>query len=133
MGPRRWSRGRVGADRRLVRIARRLQWGHGDGAVEEAATQTRCAATWRLQWGHGDGAVEEGQRARWNDCKFTASMGPRRWSRGRVGASAKPALVSSASMGPRRWSRGRGKADQLGDKLAFGFNGATAMEPWKRA
>ena len=58
MGPRRWSRGRV----RPLLVAEpgvRLQWGHGDGAVEERALPvSRDTST--LQWGHGDGAVEEG-------------------------------------------------------------------------
>ena len=37
-----------------------LQWGHGDGAVEEIrlAAKIGPARDW-LQWGHGDGAVEE--------------------------------------------------------------------------
>ena len=156
MGPRRWSRGRGHAiaavrpsprwlqwghgdgaveERRLVaHLASRrntLQWGHGDGAVEERWPH-RCAAgqsgfngatamepwkshgslasvavTVRLQWGHGDGAVEE-LRSRPSERPRTgASMGPRRWSRGRAQATDHPSR--RASMGPRRWSRGRGR------------------------
>ena len=63
MGPRRGSRGR-GSTRRDSAHAKKLQWGHGEGAVEEARA---CALTehgQRLQWGHGEGAVEErAQRA----------------------------------------------------------------------
>ena len=138
----------------------------------------------QLQWGHGDGAVEEDEAA----CTISlavheASMGPRRWSRGREvasrddgsasltgfnGATAmepwksseprlRPSVATVASMGPRRWSRGRADAScqilQLPpNRLQWGhgdgaveehdailwsagggrcFNGATAMEPWK--
>ena len=36
-----------------------LQWGHGDGAVEEAPPAGLSVPETALQWGHGDGAVEE--------------------------------------------------------------------------
>ena len=36
----------------------RLQWGHGDGAVEWSWGLASSAFFSRLQWGHGDGAVE---------------------------------------------------------------------------
>jgi len=62
-----------------------------------------------LQWGHGDGAVEE-----------------RKWSK-------KKSARAIASMGPRRWSRGRGEAVSRGEQVVSRFNGATAMEPWKRS
>jgi len=64
---------------------RSLQWGHGDGAVEEKRGQERPGTSIPLQWGHGDGAVEESPRSRPSWCALPASMGPRRWSRGRVG------------------------------------------------
>jgi len=60
-----------------------LQWGHGDGAVEEAGVAGVTPGTFRLQWGHGDGAVEEAL------------------------------MLTQVSACSR-------------------FNGATAMEPWKR-
>ncbi len=62
-----------------------------------------------LQWGHGDGAVEEPDRL----------------------ARAVPGRV--ASMGPRRWSRGRGPRMSRSRANRESFNGATAMEPWKRS
>ena len=62
-----------------------------------------------------------------------ASMGPRRWSRGRdVDGLRRAALGGPASMGPRRGSRGRGRVED-GRRTPEGFNGATAMEPWKSA
>jgi len=61
-----------------------LQWGHGDGAVEELAKGARAKDKALLQWGHGDGAVEE-------------------------------PLTSGCARGSEP-----------------SFNGATAMEPWKR-
>ena len=112
----------------------RLQWGHGDEAVEEP-TSMRELVCWlqdfngatamkpwkrygskqkrspdgQLQWGHGDEAVEErgqGHRPQRRQCDFN-------------GATA---------MKP--WKRHRGySADHRGDHH---FNGATAMKPWKR-
>ena len=114
-------------------------------------------STFRLQWGHGDGAVEEDPLSRSVSRAGSASMGPRRWSRGRDDGRTIRGFADRASMGPRRWSRGRVHAtfsaichsDQLqwghGDgaveeqpamrhdtSRTGGFNGATAMEPWKR-
>ena len=84
MGPRRWSRGRDGGPGSRGPSRPWLQWGHGDGAVEEVRARLSVGAT------------------------ALASMGPRRWSRGRARPTHSPlAPVSS-------------------------FNGATAMEPWKR-
>ena len=89
--------------------------------------------------------------------KSRASMGPRRWSRGRGYASRGCKLEGSgrfngatamepwkrtwieatrrrygaASMGPRRWSRGRVNTSGSNLVAIMSFNGATAMEPWK--
>ena len=65
---------------------------------------------WRLQWGHDDGVVEDGlEPAAPMDAADVASMGPRRWSRGRAHGteSIHGVPMYIASMGPRRWSRGR--------------------------
>jgi len=63
-----------------------LQWGHGDGAVEESPILSKQATMpIRLQWGHGDGAVEEVEQMKRALSVSEASMGPRRWSRGRDG------------------------------------------------
>ncbi len=59
MGPRRWSRGRGQLTSLLNQWPARLQWGHGDGAVEESRVVLHALPSKRLQWGHGDGAVEE--------------------------------------------------------------------------
>jgi len=67
-----------------ARPPRRLQWGHGDEAVEEREDLWALLTTMTLQWGHGDEAVEE----------------------------------------PAMWT--------LQDRSKSGFNGATAMKPWKR-
>ncbi len=107
-------------------------WGHGDGAVEEGpgsqgshrpeerfngatamepwkrpTSARRAHAMNQLQWGHGDGAVEEGKDGDGEAAEGFASMGPRRWSRGRAG-----------ERGATQW-------------MPYCFNGATAMEPWK--
>ncbi len=157
MGPRRWSRGRARSpgDRArrlqgrfngatamepwkrlpLLVVSFRmlsLQWGHGDGAVEETGgllslrpklkrfNGATAMEPWKspdlqplaitiewLQWGHGDGAVEESGSLERKLAATRASMGPRRWSRGRVLAKCVVRVEPRASMGPRRWSRGR--------------------------
>src|SRR5208337_574197 len=133
-----------------------------------------------LQWGHGDGAVEESLLLVMRITQRTASMGPRRWCRGREwthllcpvasnrfnGATAMvpwkrtdldflipaadllqwghgdgaveevegviPTLpIVSASMGPRRWCRGRDSQPCPDCGGTGSFNGATAMVPWK--
>src|SRR5208337_2409040 len=105
----------------------RLQWGHGDGAVEESARAqgprrsitgfngATAMEPWKstgssasvtglntLQWGHGDGAVEE------------------------LDLVGRGGRVVRASMGPRRWSRGRVDSRLGLDLVSCGFNGATA-------
>jgi len=109
-----------------------LQWGHGDGAVEEVNdvmegddipggfNGATAMEPWKslilvtgepmgaeLQWGHGDGAVEEPEEHLERKRAARASMGPRRWSRGRVHHAGIPLFKHRC------------------------FNGATAMEPWK--
>src|SRR5271157_1627707 len=84
----------------------RLQWGHGDGAVEEVDIDDIARQRRPLQWGHGDGAVEEDRQRRLGDGDDDASMGPRRWSRGRGNSRQCSVWRYLASMGPRRWSRG---------------------------
>jgi len=57
----------------------RLQWGHGDEAVEEFRTpEMQVGPLFMLQWGHGDEAVEEQQFHHDFDRDEYASMGPRR-------------------------------------------------------
>src|SRR5271157_3376131 len=109
-----------------------LQWGHGDGAVEEfAGSNGQCvclsASMGPRRWSRG--RVTELQSL---DDRKPASMGPRRWSRGRGfhGRGDRPGV--HASMGPRRWSRGRDAIIKVSREQYQGFNGATAMEPWKR-
>ena len=36
-----------------------VQWGHGDGAVEDVELMQHDVDVWELEWGHGDGAVDE--------------------------------------------------------------------------
>ena len=61
-----------------------------------------------LQWGHDNGVVEDKMPTSSHDVESIASMGPRRWSRGRRdNADGELHDRAIASMGPRRWSRGR--------------------------
>src|SRR5208282_4744799 len=62
---------------------------------------------------------------------YRASMGPRRWSRGRGRIRGVLREDPEASMGPRRWSRGRARSRGVSRSSTARFNGATAMEPWK--
>jgi|SRR5208337_2912231 len=134
MGPRRWSRGRGDNVTVVPPDVLLLQWGHGDGAVEEYDPQMNRRLMLRLQWGHGDGAVEELCGARANrdrgDC-FNGATAMEPWKR--AGHAARGAAPGLASMGPRRWSRGRGRGRPGHGPNQSRFNGATAMEPWKSA
>ncbi len=110
-----------------------LQWGHGDGAVEELTCwHANWRSIWVLQWGHGDGAVEEQGDDRWLTPRVTSFNGATAmepWKRDQlVGVHRR---ISLASMGPRRWSRGRAGAMKEPGREGYCFNGATAMEPWK--
>jgi len=158
MGPRRWSRGR---DRSRDSEPSGGSCFNGATAMEpwkSGGPLVIWIIRQQLQWGHGDGAVEECTTVKSWFCQLTASMGPRRWSRGRGRRRPATARLLSASMGPRRWSRGRGLLRRLDSRptnwLQWGhgdgaveeslvamvrwidywsFNGATAMEPWKSA
>ncbi len=88
----------------------RLQWGHGDEAVEEGDGTHQFTITMNaLQWGHGDEAVEERR------CTGPAGSGCRRlqWGHG------DEAVEEFAPRAPGR-------------EHGLRFNGATAMKPWKR-
>ncbi len=132
MGPRRWSRGRAppaGAAASSVIV---LQWGHGDGAVEEVDDLVFTTADAWLQWGHGDGAVEERRPVTATTSSSTASMGPRRWSRGR-GPLRCPCPGSSRRFnGATAMEPWKSSWVQTVFVTVTCFNGATAMEPWKR-
>ena len=132
--PRRWSRGEPQGNRRGPSPCRTvLRFGHGVGAVENAR---------RRVVGNPLGAV--------------ASIRPRRWSRGEptpnslikspllklqfghgVGAvenvKSKAELKAKldASIRPRRWSRGEPRAAKCSAPRGWGFNSATALEPWR--
>ena len=104
MGPRRWSRGREYLSAILRPILDQLQWGHGDGAVEEFRRSAVLSGSITLQWGHGDGAVEEIRiRIRIRIHSFNGATAMEPWKSSASGTF----LGLAASMGPRRWSRGR--------------------------
>ena len=69
----RWS------TRRRTRCRLKLQWGHGDEAVEEVDSPCgKVMSLETLQWGHGDEAVEEQYEHGLVSIIGLASMGPRR-------------------------------------------------------
>jgi len=94
----------------VEKLIKMLQWGHGDGAVEERSPQFGPARLELLQWGHGDGAVEEHC-----DCEITNCGGN--------------CFNGATAMEP--WKRAVDLS--RGAKTTTCFNGATAMEPWKRS
>ena len=128
MGPRRWGRGRRAPDEVLAAALVRfngaatmgsrktswselrpglgftwLQWGRDDGVAEDVAMLRIRLLLVQLQWGRDDGVAE--------DAKF-----------GQRGFR-----IASASMGPRRWGRGRLRADRQGQVGRIRFNGAATM------
>jgi len=131
MGPRQWSRGRgprgTSCPGNEITSMGPRQWSRGRGPKMIASPH----GSLRLQWGHGNGAVEEARvlQARKVDCQ--TSMGPRQWSRGRGELADPKGGDPETSMGPRQWSRGRAKNHRSQKRRRTHFNGATAMEPWK--
>ncbi len=109
-----------------------------------------------LQWSHGLAAVETGPSPACAGASEPASMEPRPCSRGNVGAADAGDDGADASMEPRPCSRGnrgrgRGRRDDRRASMeprpcsrgnaaptpppratARRFNGATALQPWKR-
>src|SRR5208337_5166313 len=87
MGPRQWSRGR---GRVNSRMAAGTSCFNGATAMEPWKSQratTNYTVTLGLQWGHGNGAVEERSIVTAWETRKMASMGPRQWSRGRAEAA----------------------------------------------
>ena len=84
MGPRRWGRGRLVSAMILLTAYYLLQWGHDAGVVEDRrACQVQLWLTRTLQWGHDAGVVEDLRKEGMSEGYIRASMGPRRWGRGR--------------------------------------------------
>ena len=106
MGPRRFSRGKREGHVWWTSMTA-LQWGHGVSAVERCARSKADAMVRLLQWGHGVSAVESQPPHRLRQGARSASMGPRRFSRGKAALATALAPASAASMGPRRFSRGK--------------------------
>ncbi len=153
MGPRRWGRGRRRATPTTPRRDALLQWGRDDGVAEDASwrepswsahrrfngaatmgsrkTPSALDASRRpadaLQWGRDDGVAEDAYRdpRRW--LAVAASMGPRRWGRGRR------RVVRIARDPPARlqWGRDDGVAEDDASRsphaASAGFNGAATM------
>ena len=114
--------------------SRRAQGSRFNGAATMGSRKTQCdlapmTSTGQLRWGRDDGVAED-QRSM-GRCHRSASMGPRRWGRGRpattmvagpvrsfngaatmgsrktTSRTSSSGACSGASMGPRRWGRGR--------------------------
>ena len=102
--------------------------------VEDSSAADRCkgSPSW-LQWGHDEGVVEDATRRCVIDrYRISASMGPRRRSRGkRRPRRADVTTARRASMGPRRRSRGRRSRRRPSSSHRSRFNGATTKESWK--
>ena len=136
MGPRRWSRGRRTALAFVVAAGMSAsmgprQWSRG----RRRQTQSSRSASMQLQWGHDDGVVEDvtasGPAAPVRP-RFNGATTMESWKTMRDRSTRSP--LDRASMGPRRWSRGRrGDATLYQRGPGDRFNGATTMESWKTA
>ena len=128
MGPRRWGRGR----RSSCSPGRRRHPGFNGAATmgsrKTTAVSSDCSPVCRLQWGRDDGVAEDEVRSVDREGVGVASMGPRRWGRGRPTSSRMRMGLPSgfngaATMGSRKTSRPR-------HRRAPGhpsFNGAATM------
>ena len=127
MGPRRWGRGRVELAAKLRKSPLQLQWGRDDGVAEEVCP-TIVLARGDASWGRDDGVAEEpemprggrGAPPRFNGA---ATMGSRKRARRRDGLRG----GTGASMGPRRWGRGRARRFASSRCRRPSFNGAATM------
>ncbi len=136
MGPRRWGRGRLGAE--LVDgTAHRCFNGaatmgsrktcvwiepagsacfNGAATMGSRKTPHSSRALMIASVGFNGAATMGSRKTRQSRCSIAAtvdaSMGPRRWGRGRRADRRYRGPAVGASMGPRRWGRGR-RADQV--------------------
>ena len=135
----------------------RLQWGHGDEAVEELPSRHASRPQATLQWGHGDEAVEEDQVA--HDVTprigFNGATAMKPWKRplrtncGRGHSwlqwghgdeaveETRTARRAHVGQSVLQWGHGDEAVEEidwsrLATSARSGFNGATAMKPWKR-
>ncbi len=99
-------------------------------AVEDGQTAAATSSPTRLQWGHGDCAVEDVE-PRQRTAPTAASMGPRRLRPWKTRFTVSDVRRSPASMGPRRLRRGRSAVRDCARMDTSRFNGATAIAPWK--
>ena len=124
MGPRRWGRGRRA--RRRDRGSDRRFNGAATMGSRKTGSPDRCQRQRQLQWGRDDGVAEDTDRER--DCvrHRDASMGPRRWGRGRRRRAWDSASLGgfngAATMGSRKTNR-----SAAGLTCPCGFNGAATM------
>ena len=159
MGPRRWGRGRQSRGGKAGSARLKLQWGHDAGVVEdpqfhESPGLLADASMGPRRWGRGRPRVHTRRHNNRRGPSFNgattlgswktpparssgrprgkASMGPRRWGRGRRPDYFEIAKSRIASMGPRRWGRGRrGLPTPRRLRNNSGFNGATTLGSWK--
>jgi len=154
MGPRLFSRGKV-MNLASVTESKLLQWGRGCSAAERVGRRPLLPFLRKLQWGRGCSAAESSTHDVARVGTQRASMGPRLFSRGKVGyvgddrrtgplqwgrgcsaaESAAGAVRNGglvrASMGPRLFSRGKSMPRDSARQTWTCFNGAAAVQPRK--
>src|SRR5947209_508126 len=128
MGPRHWGRGKLsytaaGLRNRAASMGPR-HWGRGKPAEQVVDPPPRR----RLQWGHGTGAVENPLPRGPSDFRFLASMGPRHWGRGKPLTAG----VQYWAVLKLQWGHGTGAVENRipagrGPERTARFNGATAL------
>src|SRR5271157_6560094 len=96
-----------------------------------------CTPRLPLAWRGFNGATAMEPWKRWKgksrarpSTSFNGATAMEPWKRLRAEQDLR--VDDHASMGPRRWSRGRAGSRVTPSTVHVGFNGATAMEPWKR-
>ena len=96
---------------RPAHAATALQWGRDDGVAEKAAQREagQPAPTLQLQWGRDDGVAEKCLQSRSTACATSqASMGPRRWCRGKEWLRSK----ADTAILRLQWGRDDGVAEK---------------------
>ncbi len=129
--PRIWGRGNLKGQAGARLRQRKLQFGHGFGAVETFMSSGTFQSTIKLQFGLGFGAVETR-----GGCWVADWMAMLQFGHG-FGAVETQQVVAdkdrrkAASIRPRIWGRGNMPSGAPRDTSDSSFNSATDLGPWK--
>ena len=123
---------RKGGDSSLcIGIAARLQWGRGSSAAESQFAIIILTKFIHASMGPRRFSRGKDKYRKYKAILTLASMGPRRFSRGKDKYRKYKAILTLASMGPRRFSRGKRDLPTVYPHMPLGFNWAAALQPRK--